>query len=158
MSTCQLPDCDLQNHAKGYCREHYRQWAYHGDPLARIRAKRGTFTYQTMHEHLRRTLGQAEWWLCVDCGSPANQWSLNHGSGNLRVGEHHGSRVLYSLNRADYDPRCHPCHKQYDSRWRRTRTPVADSRGEHLGVRPTQGPPSAGSASEESSGFLTEGS
>lgn len=31
---CILPDCDRAYLAKGYCRQHYRHWKRHGDPLA----------------------------------------------------------------------------------------------------------------------------
>lgn len=34
--TCTFPGCDKPHNAKGYCKDHYDLWRYHGDPSIRL--------------------------------------------------------------------------------------------------------------------------
>lgn len=40
--TCTVVGCESRHKARGYCANHYRQWKTHGDPLIRVRARRGS--------------------------------------------------------------------------------------------------------------------
>lgn len=51
---------------------------------------------------------------CVDCGSPATDWSLR-ADAKIQIEQHGPKRGLaFSSDPLDYDPRCHPCHARYD--------------------------------------------
>jgi hypothetical protein len=39
---CRVEGCGLPHGAKGYCYPHYYQWRKHGDPLIRLRARKGS--------------------------------------------------------------------------------------------------------------------
>ena len=84
-------------------------------------ARRAEFvTYTGMHSRLARQRSKASAHTCVDCEQPAREWSYNHDDPDEIVGEHRGSRVVYSLDVEHYNPRCSRCHNALDRRPRAT--------------------------------------
>ena len=61
---------------------------------------KSTPEYKRNHVKVRRERGPAGLLSCVDCGGPANHWSLIHDGNPADV---HA-----------YEPRCHSCHLRYD--------------------------------------------
>lgn len=57
-------------------------------------------TYKGIHTKLRRNLGPASDYACEDCGSPAAEWSYEHG------------KDPQDLN--SYAARCRACHRKFD--------------------------------------------
>lgn len=78
-----------------------------------------TPSYQCMHGRICRDRGRAADNHCVDCGSPADEWSYDHRDPNelhqsLNVW-HMGERmVAYSASVDHYVPRCAGCHRSFD--------------------------------------------
>lgn len=67
--------------------------------------------YRSMHHKVERQRGSASDLQCVDCGGAAEDWSYSR-SGYREVTSIKG--VPYSLDPAEYDPRCRSCHRRYD--------------------------------------------
>ena len=42
MRICSIDGCGKIHEARGYCRQHYQQWSWHGEPLKRVRVERGS--------------------------------------------------------------------------------------------------------------------
>jgi hypothetical protein len=100
------------------CENHYRRFLKYGD-AAHWGIGHGS-EYDRIHKSVQYRRGKASDHLCVDCGNPAEQWSLTREpSGNIKYGRG-GSKGLfdkdmpYSDNTDDYEPRCKPCHRKYD--------------------------------------------
>lgn len=78
-------------------------------------------SYLTVHKRVHARRGKASEHLCVDCGSPAQEWSYDHDGGDnerREVRPFMGERELilaYSLDINDYSPRCLSCHRVKDS-------------------------------------------
>jgi len=62
--------------------------------------------YTGAHWRLRQDLGPASSHKCVDCPNQARDWSYVEAKG-------------YSLDIADYSPRCTSCHRLHDAALRR---------------------------------------
>lgn len=102
------------------CHNHYQIWWWNnrgGD--AEKRTRREVVGYEAMHYRLRVDRGKASEFPCVECQSPAMEWSLNHDAETLVSVK--GGRIgsLYSLNIMDYSPRCKKCHDTYDVEFRK---------------------------------------
>ncbi|AET09804.1 hypothetical protein [Gordonia phage GTE5] len=65
-------------------------------------------SYSARHQRLRAIRGSASQFQCVDCQSPAVDWSQVTGSTGLDVYK-------------DYAPRCRSCHMSYDNQGDRLR-------------------------------------
>lgn len=71
--------------------------------------------YNGMHQRLRRLLGKASCFSCVDCGKSAKHWSLTISDStvvfyeSVTVGDT-TSVLAFSRNLNDYDSRCASCH------------------------------------------------
>lgn len=59
-----------------------------------------TLTYSGAHKRNIRLMGHPRNYDCVDCGNKASTWSQKLGTSGQ--------------NLIDYEPRCRPCHYQYD--------------------------------------------
>lgn len=70
-------------------------------------------TYNGLHRRLRREIGSASEYACVDCSEPAHEWSYDHSDPDA-LADSTGS--LYSLNPSHYEPRCHTCHRRFDQK------------------------------------------
>lgn len=115
--TCAVGGCDTAAVSRGWCSRHYQHARHHdGDPgpAARHRASGDEVSYAAVHARIKRSLGPAAAFDCVDCGDPARDWSYIGGDPDERVGEHGGYRLTYSLNPSRYAPRCRRCHYQHD--------------------------------------------
>lgn len=75
-------------------------------------------TYGGAHARTRRIRGPASQFRCVDCDSPAREWSYNH-NGEVELTElvnrkYRTLEMTYSPNVDDYEPRCASCHRIFD--------------------------------------------
>jgi len=68
-------------------------------------------SYFAIHRRLIKFRGRASSQSCINCGKLAHHWSCNW-SRPLVFNE---LGWYYSVNLADYDPRCGKCHSAYDS-------------------------------------------
>lgn len=78
-----------------------------------------------MHKHLQRNLGSARTQTCVDCLGQAQHWSLGAKAEDVLYqdgGRSHGRP--FSLNVADYEPRCAQCHSDHDTKHGLERAPT----------------------------------
>lgn len=57
-------------------------------------------SYYAVHSQVRRILGPAREYDCVDCDRPAMDWTRTDGTDGLDTN--------------DYRPRCRKCHRAYD--------------------------------------------
>lgn len=72
-------------------------------------------TYETAHGRLARKRGPAAAHPCVDCGWPADDWSLRKRAPGVKTGVRwDGNPCTYSPDPMDYEPRCRSCHAKYD--------------------------------------------
>lgn len=76
--------------------------------------------YKTAHGRVTYARGQAREHQCVDCGGLARDWSYRGDarfefSGSVTLSSGSASVMRWSGDPADYDPRCRPCHREYDS-------------------------------------------
>jgi hypothetical protein len=81
---------------------------------SKLRANAG---YEAAHDRIRHDRGSVRELACIGCGNRAAHWALNHERAATRTLEQRGGRykgLPYSLEPADYDPRCVRCHKRYD--------------------------------------------
>lgn len=76
------------------------------------RNSREIVTYKGAHLRVARVNGPAGERCCVDCGHVAAEWSYNHHDPDA-ISDRHG---LFSLNPHYYEPRCRPCHKEFDAK------------------------------------------
>lgn len=80
-------------------------------------------SYTAAHKRVFRFRGSAKGYTCVDCDSPAEEWSYRGGStfeqSGLRPTRKNGKTIymnsVWSGYIFDYDPRCVKCHKEYDA-------------------------------------------
>ena len=71
-------------------------------------------TYYTAHDRVKVARGPACSHRCVGCGVVAQDWSLRRDAVGMRFGHAGPYTLAYSPDPADYDPRCKPCHAEYD--------------------------------------------
>jgi hypothetical protein len=90
-------------------------------------------SYEAAHRRVARERGRASGHLCADCGAPAVDWSYNH-SGVMERRDR-ASLMSYSLDVRQYDARCRPCHRAYDSV-----AYAVDVPGSRVDLRPGPGP------------------
>lgn len=123
---CPVDGCERHVQERGMCKMHATRMRRHGDPNVSIKQADRNFprgeeshawtgddaTYAGIHQRLRRMRGAASEHACVDCASPARQWSYNHADPEGRLDEATG--LPYSTDLDHYDPRCVPCHKKHD--------------------------------------------
>ena len=82
-------------------------------------------TYSAVHVRLKTDRGAAVDYLCVDCGTQANEWSYTYRDPDERT-----SRFgPYSMDLKFYEPRCVSCHRRLDSRHEAQRWAPACLRG-----------------------------
>jgi hypothetical protein len=108
-------DCGKPVYARGMCKACYsRSWYREAEVTPQPEHRKEFVEYSGAHLRLRSDRGRAKSHECVDCGGPAEEWSLNPDAETLvsRRGARIGSR--YSLNSWDYSPRCKPCHIALD--------------------------------------------
>jgi hypothetical protein len=137
---CSIDGCELTSKTRGMCGNHYQKWWYKYNPegyqrvLASVRAyKRPAglpvkpltrqVTYYQMHKRVRWTNGPVETFVCVDCKvRQAQQWAMKNGLTDTVFQVLNNGRILeYSLNAADYEPKCVSCHIKADNAWRKMR-------------------------------------
>ena len=73
--------------------------------------------YMGAHLRVRRIMGKASLWNCVDCGYIAADWSYNHSGEYERVAtDKQNLGQPYSIDYKQYEPRCKSCHKKFDNK------------------------------------------
>ena len=80
-------------------------------------------SYTAAHKRVARWRGAAGEHTCIDCGKPAEEWSYRGGSSFEQTGpsaRRKNGKTIYVNSTwsgyiMDYDPRCVPCHKEYDA-------------------------------------------
>lgn len=95
-----------------YQREH---WDRGTPPRRKHRHFGDDIGYAAAHWRVRKERGAARQHSCVDCGQQAVDWSLRNDAVSLRNGMHCQIEMTYSVDVMEYDPRCRPCHKTYDT-------------------------------------------
>lgn len=68
-------------------------------------------SYYGAHDRVKRTRGSASRHECVDCKSPAREWSYNRTDPNQLQDER---GMYYSGDPNYYEPRCASCHRLFD--------------------------------------------
>lgn len=113
--SCTVADCNHRDVRRdGLCRMHHLRLSKHGDVDYSMPGSPwlgDQVGYAGAHIRLRKTRGRASDRACVDCKSPAQQWSYNHAAEDERIGTR---GYPYSLDPNEYSPRCVPCHKAFD--------------------------------------------
>jgi len=112
---CAATDCDKGAKATGLCWTHYgrvRKTGSAGSGEIREYRKEAVIGYHRMHQLVRSLRGPAVDRMCVDCGTPAADWSLMHDCDEIVIDSKLG--FTYSLAIWAYEPRCRKCHKRYD--------------------------------------------
>ena len=124
--TCILDGCDrLRKTIKAtggryrYCNAHQKRLYRHGDvradvPVGRAAPPDRWCTYLQAHKRVSYFRGAAQKHQCIDCGSQAREWAYRGGAAHEFTGTHGGSRLRWSGDPADYDPRCVKCHRGHD--------------------------------------------
>lgn len=126
--TCVVEGCDLiDSGPHGMCAKHKTRVDRHGDPSVFVpyserdmpkgasnpRWTGAQASYYAIHQRLKRARGRARAHRCTDCSGPASQWSYTRTNG---PGHRECEIGPYSVDLADYDPRCVSCHKKFDLR------------------------------------------
>jgi hypothetical protein len=116
---CGVEGCDRITHANLMCGTHLRRFQRHGDASVVLpitgRPLLGQFPkWASIHKRLSRKLGKASIYSCVDCNSPAKEWSYNNADPNELHELMSSTPVAYSLDLDNYDPRCVSCHRKFD--------------------------------------------
>lgn len=124
---CKFEGCKKPRQARGLCKTHWLRWRKHGDPNvvavnpsmlrgAQNAKWRGDGVgYNTMHHRLRLYRGRATGYICMHCGSLAQQWAYDHADPDERIGDAgRGRRFRYSTDLNHYIPLCRRCHRRFD--------------------------------------------
>lgn len=121
---CSVEDCATIIRNGRYCGKHSARFYRHGDPSVvkktgnpnQPRAQDSptwggdSIAYSTMHSRLKRYRGKAAEYPCVDCGSPASDWSYGHGCPDeITDGER-----AWCPHLDCYQPRDKSCHQVFD--------------------------------------------
>jgi hypothetical protein len=131
---CVIVDCEAPVCARGWCKRHWHNWNRTGNPLGigRWKGKDNNrwvgdhVGYPGMHDRVKRALGPATDYWCVDsCGDQAEDWSYDHLDPEEHVQEvktryrsgAYWSWLPFSLDITHYQPRCEPCHLRLDKRY-----------------------------------------
>lgn len=131
-SICVVDGCEKPDKGPhGYCDKHYTRIRRNGSPeVVKVGRAAGPAnknwtgseaTYSGAHQRVRKQLGSARQYLCVDCLGPARDWSYIGGAPDERTSEHPNSYgFAYSVLPEFYAPRCCTCHRRYDREIRPT--------------------------------------
>lgn len=112
LSACSVDNCERPITAKGLCKMHYYRRRNTGDVNHTRRP--GVMTYKRAHLLIIKARGMATERSCIDCGKPAHEWSYNHADPDEVLGRNGPYLAAYSLDKANYDPRCRSCHRHHD--------------------------------------------
>lgn len=117
-TTCKSDGCDREARTRHWCQVHYMEWRRTGQeptgPVAPPCGSKEVVSYGGVHARLRRRIGEASKFRCVDCDQPASDWSYDNEDPDELIGENVGRMMRYSLKPEHYTPRCRGCHARYD--------------------------------------------
>lgn len=134
---CAAKDCDRPNSSFGYCGMHHRRVVKHGNPHTLGQSGRPLTGehpgWDAIHKRIFRERGKATQYACVDCAGPAREWSYNGEDPNEITGTVGRFKLPYSLDLAHYEPRCTPCHRNFDNAIRYAQGRMPTNRGERAG-------------------------
>ena len=73
--------------------------------------------YANAHWRVKSERGKASEHACVDCATPAQEWSYDHQDPDELTEDHPrtGEPMAYSLDSSLYSPRCRSCHAIFDN-------------------------------------------
>jgi len=77
--------------------------------------------YRSMHRKITAVRGPASKQACVGCPAQAQEWSYTKSGFREVESEWGGYQVRYSLDPAEYLPRCKKCHRNLDGWWLKPR-------------------------------------
>ncbi len=69
--------------------------------------------YQNVHSKIKKSIGPARKFQCIDCGQVARDWSYD-GLDPQQIWDSSDHGGWYSVDPARYAPRCSRCHAEYD--------------------------------------------
>ncbi|ANN16228.1 hypothetical protein SD37_11630 [Amycolatopsis orientalis] len=108
---CSIDGCKRPHRARGWCALHYYRWKRLGDANWQP-TQRTDITYSAAHLRVIAARGRADAHACLDCGSPAAEWSYTHRDPNELYAP---DGRPYSLDIQQYEPRCRNCHRNLDA-------------------------------------------
>ena len=114
---CSYAGCDRPRKANGWCGMH-RLRELNGKDMS-APPKGTVIGYNAAHQRVSAEYGRAAERTCVDCTSPAHQWSYTYGDPNEQRDPTRG--CAYSGNPAFYVARCRHCHADFDRSQRQQR-------------------------------------
>lgn len=79
--------------------------------------RKDTPKYQAAHSRVWKVRGKASDHACVDCGSPADEWSYDHADPDEvtdKPSRFAGNILTWSAKPEHYKPRCAKCHRTWD--------------------------------------------
>ncbi len=117
IGNCTVDGCDKPMRKLEYCASHYAMWYTCGE-IREWEYKWGQGGYSSTHRRIQRARGKASDYSCVDCDSPADEWSYD-GEDQNELTDERG--IKFSRDPARYDPRCVPCHRAFDGWVEKTR-------------------------------------
>lgn len=123
---CKVDGCSNKHHSQALCSTHYARFMRHGDPLTvgdhyPGRKRMDKPSYTGMHKRLFYDRGKASAHQCVDCGSPAQEWSYDGGCPNEILEVLVIEPIPYTTDQTKYSPRCIKCHRSKDESLNRGR-------------------------------------
>ncbi len=119
---CVVEGCQTEalSHTNPMCAMHDTRVRRHGDPVVKLPNGLPLYLnpfwqgddigYSAAHSRIRSVRGKASGKSCVDCGAQAKQWSYSHACER----ELYSDMGPYSPDWNQYEPRCVPCHKDFD--------------------------------------------
>ena len=119
---CTIEDCSRPGKAKNLCNTHYQAWWISQPKENRSYTKGGrprkdVVSYWGMHGRLKVNKGSASKHQCIDCGTPANDWTWNNSCSNVLYGVARKDRPNlnpYCVHLEHYEARCTSCHMIFD--------------------------------------------
>lgn len=114
-ATCVAEGCSEKPFARDLCQKHLGRFYRHGrDAVNQPSYHDSDFvrSYSGAHKWIRKHLGQATEEICIDCKEQADEWSYRHDDPDEIVDDR---GIHYSIYPEHYDPRCIPCHRQFDA-------------------------------------------
>jgi hypothetical protein len=103
------------------CNTHYHAWWVLQPKENRNpkngRPKKQDVTYWGMHSRLKINKGYASEHPCADCENTASDWSWDNSCTDIKYGVAKAGRPSlnpFFLHLEHYQPRCTPCHIQFD--------------------------------------------
>lgn len=130
--TCSVEHCERPPHSRNLCGMHHQRYRRHGSVFAVEKVmppreptgpRTTTPAYITVHQRQRKAHGHPSNWLCIDCDSPAQEWSLSPMTPPelILTGVSNGRTLRYAADLSWMEPRCRSHHRKLDKALARDR-------------------------------------